>query len=77
MITWIKNEKISKSGFDELSCFNLFKSNSFFFFFNWCNTPKDIGGLWHTEGTVHILSISSVLGEGKVTFYEVVFKHTF
>lgn len=47
-----------------------------FFFLNWCNTPKDIGGLWHTEGTVHILSISSVLGEGKVTFYEVVFKHT-
>lgn len=50
---------------------------AFSFFFNWCNTPKDIGGLWHTEGTVHILSISSVLGEGKVTFYEAAFKHTF
>lgn len=37
------------------------------FFFNWCNASKDIGGLWLTEGTVHILSISSVL-EGRKQF---------
>lgn len=36
-----------------------------FFFFNWSDAPKGIGGLWHPEGAVPILSIGSAVGEGR------------